>query len=195
MPPGLQKRHKLYLLKNYDRDITGVKLPSIDQVLRFLLYNVHGKNESASESAKKVFKKLMIFWAKANIPIIDRINCDRKILKLHGKWTALRKNKHRRTVKQITAESDFKNSLDNVFNIAHQNALNMITLKEDRNFLLQQRKPGRPGSFASKDAIFQKKESKKTAREARYQKFAEKETLSKKQVVQTVESPSNASTS
>ena len=43
---------------------------------------------------------------------------------------------------QKDKEANFKSEFNNLFAIAHANASNKITIKEDRQFLLVQREPG-----------------------------------------------------
>ena len=44
---------------------------------------------------------------------------------------------------QCQKEKDFKDDLDNLFDMAHQDALDMITIEEDKEFLIARRKKGR----------------------------------------------------
>ena len=48
--------------------------------------------------------------------------------------------------------------LDDLFDIAHADALKMIKIEEDKLFLISQRKKGRPGSMSGGDrnTIFMK---------------------------------------
>jgi len=58
--------------------------------------------------------------------------------------------------------------LKDLFDVAHQNALEMITIEEDKNFLIFQRKKGRPGAMRGVDKKLFKKDVK----------FAEKKSVS-----------------
>jgi len=46
---------------------------------------------------------------------------------------------------------EFSGSLDDLFDIAHQNALQIITIEDDKQFLVKQREKGRTGSLAGVD--------------------------------------------
>lgn len=46
---------------------------------------------------------------------------------------------------------NFVNNLDNLFHIAHVDALQLIKINEDRIFLQRQRESGRPGVLARVD--------------------------------------------
>ena len=58
-------------------------------------------------------------------------------------------------------ECFLKDTLDELFDIAHNahdNALNIMTIREDKDFLIAQREKGRKGSMSSVDTTLQKKE-------------------------------------
>ena len=44
---------------------------------------------------------------------------------------------------QCQKEKDFKDDLDNLFDMAHQDALDMITIEEDKEFLIARHKKRR----------------------------------------------------
>lgn len=50
-------------------------------------------------------------------------------------------------------EDEFVEHLDDLFDIAHSDALKMITIAEDRAFLLAQREKGRTGSIGAVDMV------------------------------------------
>lgn len=57
-------------------------------------------------------------------------------------------------------EHDFQMNLDNLFDIAHADALQMIKIEEDKVFLQQQREPGRQGCLAGVDQKLSGKEDR-----------------------------------
>lgn len=57
-------------------------------------------------------------------------------------------------------EEEFKSSLDNLFDIAHADALERIKIEEDKIFLQKQREPGRPGCLAGVDKKLTEKEER-----------------------------------
>lgn len=54
----------------------------------------------------------------------------------------------RTSATQQAKEIAFSSKLDDLFDIAHANALDMITIDEDRAFLIAQREKGRRGYMA-----------------------------------------------
>ena len=52
----------------------------------------------------------------------------------------------------------FQKDLDNLFDIAHADALERMKIEEDKMFLHRQREPGRPGCLAGVDKKIAEKE-------------------------------------
>ena len=61
---------------------------------------------------------------------------------------------------QVAREESFVASLRRIFDIAHQNALTLLTEEEDQSFLLAQREDEPCGSLVSRDMSFAVKEKK-----------------------------------
>ena len=84
-----------------------------------------------------------------------------KVTKLFQEWVGLKKNKEnkkKRSNKLVEKEGRLNNKLDNLFGIAHKNALELIQIEEDRTFLLAQRESGRQGRMESIDKqLYEKK--------------------------------------
>lgn len=97
---------------------------------------------------------------------------------LHDKYVAATTNRNRKNKSglkpesQIKLENDFADKLDDLFDIAHADALTLTQLPEDREFLRKQREKGRQGSMLGVDGIL-------AAREKRQAKRLEQEQLRK----------------
>ena len=68
-----------------DSKITGARLPTSMQVLRCLMWHIEtGVQESRTrfQSAKMVLSQIVVFYAKANIPMISEIKSCERLLKL-----------------------------------------------------------------------------------------------------------------
>ncbi|GBM39966.1 hypothetical protein AVEN_142092-1 [Araneus ventricosus] len=133
----------IYLIGSECHQITGCKLPSNRQVLSVLFYNLHEVKLSIRESANLVVRECLIFWEKARIPTIATPHCVEKIMKMYNHWRNLQKSACRRSETQEENERNFISDLNNLFDIAHANALEIIKIEENRNFLLSQGEPGR----------------------------------------------------
>ena len=79
------------------------------------------------------------FWERAKIPIRAKKHLITKLEKLHERWKTLKKIEYRQTEKQKNDEAEFLKVLDNLFDMAANNALQVMKIKEDIQFLLAQR--------------------------------------------------------
>ena len=81
------KHNKVYLVKNFEEDIKGSKLPPKRQVLCFFLHNHIQLVKTVQDSATKTVEKVTEFWDQARIPIQYKQNCIKKAIGLlkHGK--------------------------------------------------------------------------------------------------------------
>lgn len=160
----------IFLVGDVNHQIKGAKLPSNRQVLSVLFFNIREVKLTVSESANLVIRECVIFWEKARIPIKSLPNCVKKLMNLYNVWRDLQKNskKNKDVFKQ--RENQFKNNLDNIFDIAHADALQIIKIEEDRIFLKRQREPGRPGYLAGVDKKLKKKEEQKQQKQINLEK-------------------------
>ncbi|KAL4103442.1 hypothetical protein QTP88_018819 [Uroleucon formosanum] len=151
-------RENIYLIGCITNQIIGCKLPSNRQVLSVLFFNLRKVNLNLHDSAALVIRETCIFWDKARIPTRDFQHCSKKLKLIYEEWRKLQKNSTRKTATQKKNENNFLEKLEELFDIAHLNALDIIKIDEDRQFLLLQRQPGRPGHMSGVDYKLSKKE-------------------------------------
>lgn len=149
--------------------VVGAKLPSKRQVLKVLFFHIRIGKLSKRESARFVVKEISIFWEKARIPIRYEARSIEQVIALHKKWAEVRVHVNRRSDTQVKCEKAFMDELDNLFDIAHSNALDLIKNQEDRQFLELQRQPGRPGSMIGVDTKLAAQEQRAAARKENMQ--------------------------
>ena len=139
--------------------ILGSKLPSVKQALcRF--FHQHSRNkDTIHSSAVCVSQEVISFWAKARIPVRAEQHVVKKLEKIIDRYQKLRKNKKRKNVTQQRQETNFLNEIEQLFDIAHDNAMNMLTIEEDKQFLTAQR-AGRQGCMSAVDCKLSRKEQK-----------------------------------
>ncbi|KAG0718302.1 hypothetical protein GWK47_052682 [Chionoecetes opilio] len=136
------------------------------------------------------------FWDMARIPMIRKDNIVTKIEKLHREYELLKKGRYRRSEAQISKEKDFEVLLDNLFDVAHGNALTMMTNQEDKEFLLAQREPGRRGRMGGVDSVLAAQETRQSLRLEKAAAFSarkQEEAAASSSVAQLESSPSSSS--
>lgn len=144
--------------------ILGNKLPSLRDCLRVLFYNMRFVKLTLSESSNLVIDECLIFWKKARIPTRDRADCVKKLKNKYEVWRNLEKSKNRESKSHKINVKQFEEDLDKLFDIAHSNVFEQIKIEEDKEFLISQRKDGRPGCMLGIDMKLTNKEKRKTAR-------------------------------
>ena len=69
----------------------------------------------------------------------DHQNCQTKLEQTFEEWRLLKKNKSKTSSTQIAKESIFVSRMEDLFDVAHADALTMTSvLQEDKDFLLAQ---------------------------------------------------------
>lgn len=163
------KKEIYYLIGSVEEVITGSKLPSKKQVLQVFIYHHLQQKKTKKDAAKYTLVEVENFWERARIPVQKPQRAKENILRLYEKWVNLKKNKNRKSKTQKDNETKFADSLDNLFDIAHANALSMISIEEDREFLKAQREAGRRGYMTSTDLTLANRESRRRKREEEHQ--------------------------
>lgn len=157
---SLRDSKYIFLIIGYSSNqIVGSKLPSNKQVLSVLFFNMREVNLNLRQSATLVIQEVMIFWRKARIPTRTEQKCVKKLEDLYQEWRNLQKLEHRKSETQIQKNAQFVLNLEDLFDVAHADALVLMSIEEDRAFLLAQRNKGRPGSLLGIDKKLHIKEN------------------------------------
>ncbi|XP_067621941.1 uncharacterized protein [Eurosta solidaginis] len=164
-------KNSIFLVGEINHQITGAKLPSNRQIFGVLFFNIREIKLNISESANLVARECIIFWEKARIPTRAFPNCVKKIVDLYQFWRELQKNCKKIPDFYKRREEEFQQDLDNLFDIAHADALNRIKIEEDKVFLRKQREPGRPGCLMGVDKKLAVIEEKARLRQLAKEKY------------------------
>ncbi|KAK0067270.1 hypothetical protein Bpfe_003368 [Biomphalaria pfeifferi] len=138
----------VYLIKSYVPEILGAKLPSYYQTFGYFLHLHKVEKMTVRKASKLTINVIMEFWKKASI---------QKLESVFYEWKGLQKHKSRSGEAHKKQEHEFVSHLEDLFDIAHQDALTIISNPEDRAFLLRQREKGRPGSIGVRDKVTERK--------------------------------------
>ncbi|KAG0723732.1 hypothetical protein GWK47_042055 [Chionoecetes opilio] len=145
-----RKQTEVWLLGHSVPTITGAKLPSRGDVLRRFFYAHKEEKKTVQQSAAEAAKEVLDFWTRARIPTIAETSV-RKITGLFDEWKILSKSKNNSGVTPVEKQKTFQESLPDLLDIAHSDALTLMTIPEDKEFLLAQREKGRRDSMAGLD--------------------------------------------
>lgn len=160
-------RHEIFLIGFCKPELTGSKLPSKEDCLKVLFYNTRIKKLNIEESARLVIKQCTSFWKRARIPVQESHRAAKKLIDLHKEWCNLVKNKTKHTLFHKTLREEWSDGLPDLFDIAHKNAMDMIGIEEDKQFLIKQRLKGREGCMMGVDVNLDQKEQRVLKRKQR----------------------------
>lgn len=121
---------------------------------------------TAKDSAKLAIDAAMIFRAQARIPTREIHKCTQKLLlKLYTDWKDIQKTvPEKRSARQKQVAEEYGGGLEDLFDIAHADALNTMKNEEDKAFLVMQRQKGRPGCMAGIDMVLYAREKRSKER-------------------------------
>lgn len=166
---------KIDLIGYTAHQIVGAKLPSNRQVLKVFFHNMRFVDKKKENSANLTVKAVLIFWLQARIPTRYDARCAEKLLKMYENWKYIQKNvPGKRTPAQREAERKFVHELDDLFDIAHADALTIMRNEEDKQFLLLQRQKGRPGCMVGVDKTIYEREKRALQRREKEEERREK---------------------
>lgn len=172
-------RQKIFIVGVMKNQILGSKLPSKKDVLSVLFFNMRMVKLTLKDSISLVIDECLIFWKKARIPTRDRCHCLKQLKKLYEELRNLEKCKNRNSELCRQREHSFEENLNDLFDIAHASALNIIKINEDKEFLILQRQKGRPGCMLGTDLKLAGIEKRKYNHEKKYIERLEKSCSSK----------------
>jgi len=149
------------------------------------------------DSSRRAIEVVSAIWDKAGIPVRATKHCIDKLEAVFAEWKSLQKHKSRTTPRHKMNENKFLQRLDDLFDIAHADALDMIKIPEDREFLISQRQKGRPGSIGGVDNVEMNKRGRVLKRKEkeleRQKRSQEEQEACSSQVVLEYDSESNFS--
>lgn len=132
------------------------------------------------DSVSLVIDECLIFWKKALIPTRDRSHCLKQFKKLYEELRNVEKSKNKNSELCKEKEHMFEETLNNLFDITHVSALNMMKINEDKEFLILQTHKDRLGCMLGTDLKLAEIEKRKLKRGNNIDKKRQEESFSSK---------------
>lgn len=160
-----------FLIGQPASSISGGKLPTTRQVLKFYLYAAQ-KSGNTNDAVRQTVDNVLSFWNMARITTRRRDKCVEKLKQLVTEWKNLRKSKGKAAAETVTM---FKQRLDLLWDVGAADAIEEIKKsrllssadkEEDIKFYLDQR-GARCGSMSGNDKVFAAKKRLQEEREER----------------------------
>ena len=153
-----------WLLGKSDSQLTTARLPRNLDVLRLLKFYHIDEGRTIPASYKLACEAVSTVWERAKIPTQRIDSCVRKLSKIHNKYVSLKKNRTRKRESDRMNEEMFKGDLEELFDIAMDDAMKDMKNEEDREFLQKQRVDVFSWSMSGTDEVCVAKESRKRKR-------------------------------
>lgn len=156
--------NEVWLIGKAESRINRAGLPTIGATLRHFTYHHLECNKSIRESLKLTIEAVLPFWNKARIPTRRSDKCREKLEKVWTRYQLLKKSKSRSGHAEKANEGLFVSDLEDLFDIAHQDAMSLMTNDEDKEFLILQRQDTKSCSMGGTDKIQEGIETRKRHR-------------------------------
>ncbi|KAG0729215.1 hypothetical protein GWK47_000337 [Chionoecetes opilio] len=163
------------LEKSPTSSFPGNRLPSRGEVLQVFLFRHKIQKEVLFAAAASTAEKVLEVWRRVNIPTSDMSWVKKKILKLYEEYGALAKSKSRKTETKEMKRCIFRDSLEDMFDIAHSKAMEAKIPEEDKAFLEAQREDRQSCSMAGVDEKLKQATEEKRRKRQRMEEMEKKD--------------------
>src|SRR6218665_578946 len=170
----------IWLIGPVSEEIRGMKLPTYRQVLSVFSHHHKILGKTIRDSSRCAVRKVFRVWAMARIPTTIERNAIEKLEDMFSRWQKLKKSVNHRTETQIAKEIEMVENLEKLFDVAHADAMSMITLAEDKFFLEDQR-GSRIGYMGGVDRTLARMEDRQVKRLKRAEYLRSKEEYRKRE--------------
>jgi hypothetical protein len=171
-----RKEFRVYLIGSVSSEIQGRKLPTLKQVMELFFHKHNIGKLTVRESSRYCIGEVFRLWSMARIPTTIERNAIEKLEKVFDRWVKLKKNCSRKTDKQAANEKEFEEDLKKLFDVSHADAMTLINIAEDREFLTDQRGE-RKGYMSGVDVTLSQKEERSFKRKKRLEERANLEKM------------------
>jgi hypothetical protein len=157
-----RKQTDVWLIGQLSSALISTKLPSKNEVMALFFHYKQVAQMTIRDAAHATSDDVLEVWAKAHIPTRLKKHVVDKVENIFKEWTKLKKNKENKAKRSEglrEKENEWKEGLKELFDIAHANALEIITIPEDKEFLVAQREKGRRGKMGAVDTALVKKQA------------------------------------
>lgn len=128
-------RKNIFLIGTTIDTISDKKLATNKEALQLLFHYTRDLNQSIESSSPTVIAEIKKIWDIAEIPTQDQARCVKKLNSLYSDYRQVQKSANR---KNKTKEQELCRILEELFDIAHSKASEMIN-NETQQFLIDQR--------------------------------------------------------
>lgn len=119
----------IWLIGQEADGLTGTQLPSKREILSMFFHKHLTLKRTVKDSASIVSDLILEFWNKARIPCKSKKHLIPLLEKDFKVWQNLKKSRNRNTQKDLENQVAFCENLDDLYDIAHPQAFEMIKIQ------------------------------------------------------------------
>ena len=183
--PVTRKESDIWLVGQLSSTLSTTKLSS-KQVLALFFYYKEVEGKTVRDASHCTTEDIMKVWNKANIPTRLKKHVVKKVEEMFKEWAKLKKNKAKRSEGLQLKETKWRELLKGRFDIAHAEAMNLITIEEDRKFLVAKRETGRSGLIGTVDKALHTQQARSQKKQKSFERRkaqAEEEKICREQEI------------
>lgn len=170
-----RNKTNIWLVGQMTPNLSVTKLPSIKETLQLFFFYKNENGKSTRDCATLTACDVLSIWERAGVPTRLKKHVIAKVEQYFKEWQNLKKSKVKRSQAIRQKEKQWQRKLGGLFDIAHADALNIMKVEEDKQFLLAQREEGRRGLIGSVDKASLIKEAKLQKKREWLEKIRERE--------------------
>lgn len=99
----------------------------------------YGQELTVKDTISLIYNEVSKMWTMTSISMLHKRHVHAQIVKLYQNNRLLQKSKKRRNVLHVTRDERFNESLNDLFEVVHSEALQIINNEEVKCFLINQR--------------------------------------------------------
>jgi len=180
--PVTRKETDVWLVGQLSSTLSDTKLPSKKEVMALFFHYKQDMQKTVRDASHCTAEDVLKVWAKATIPTRLKKHVVNKVEDLFREWEKLRKNKENKAKRSESLqqkEKNWKEGLEDLFDIAHADALELMTIQEDKDFLIAQREKGRRGQMGAVDTALHKRQIESLKRKEAFERRKAREEADK----------------
>ena len=139
-------------------------MPTNEAVLKCFFFLHKDKGFTIKDRAKHTVQKVLNFSSKVKISTERKDSCQGKVITFFNSYQKLQKSRYKTQTSYKKKDELFVDNLGELFDVAAQNALSLMSNKDDREFLLMQGNDSTSYSMAGRDMSLAAFEDRKRKR-------------------------------
>jgi len=120
----------IHVIGNPLEQFDGRLLLTCREVLQVYFFCHKMEKLSKKDAVSTVIRDVCVIWARARVPTAEERSIILKLNKLLERYRDISRNKGRQSAAQLSRETDFESTINQLIDIAHCQAMELIVIEE-----------------------------------------------------------------